>query len=103
MVVVFIIIFFIWERVVDFIKFYMSLGISIMIKKLVNEGVYIFFFMDLLFFEIWMCILFVYVGVSVVLFLVSRFSFLEWKVDEKIISNDFIIFNSLWYLLGVFM
>lgn len=103
MVVVFIIIFFIWERVVDFIKFYMSLGISIMIKKLVNEGVYIFFFMDLLFFEIWMCILFVYVGVSVVLFLVSRFSLLEWKVDEKIISNDFIIFNSLWYLLGVFM
>ncbi|XP_078322835.1 glutamate receptor-like [Crassostrea virginica] len=91
------------ERVVDFTKPYMSLGISIMIKKPANEGAHIFSFMDPLSSEIWMCILFAYVGVSVVLFLVSRFSPSEWKVDEKNISNDFTISNSLWYSLGAFM
>lgn len=91
------------ERVVDFTKPYMSLGISIMIKKPANEGAHIFSFMDPLSSEIWMCILFAYVGVSVVLFLVSRFSPSEWKVDEKTISNDFTISNSLWYSLGAFM
>lgn len=91
------------EKVVDFIKLFLNLGISIIIKKFVDKGVYIFLFMEFLFFEIWMCILFVYVGVSVVLFFVSRFSFVEWKVDNINIINDFIIFNSFWYVLGVFM
>ncbi|XP_062608230.1 glutamate receptor-like [Saccostrea cucullata] len=91
------------ERVVDFTKPYMSLGISIMIKKPADEGAHIFSFMDPLSSEIWMCILFAYVGVSVVLFLVSRFSPSEWHVDDKNITNDFTISNSLWYSLGAFM
>ncbi|XP_052791388.1 glutamate receptor-like isoform X2 [Mya arenaria] len=92
------------ERVVDFTKPFMSLGISIMIKKTAVKKASVFSFMDPLSYEIWMCILFAYIGVSVVLFLVSRFSPTEWHVEEgTIISNDFTISNSLWYSLGAFM
>ncbi|XP_014668419.1 PREDICTED: glutamate receptor 4-like [Priapulus caudatus] len=46
-------------------------------------------------------------GVSVVLFLVSRFSPYEWRVEQcggdAEIVNDFTIFNSLWFSLGAFM
>ncbi|XP_060554333.1 glutamate receptor-like isoform X2 [Ruditapes philippinarum] len=92
------------ERVVDFTKPYMSLGISIMIKKTAVKKASVFSFMDPLSYEIWMCILFAYIGVSVVLFLVSRFSPTEWHVDDGAsISNDFTISNSLWYSLGAFM
>ncbi|KAF3838154.1 hypothetical protein F7725_009922 [Dissostichus mawsoni] len=64
-------------------------------------------------YEIWMCIVFAYIGVSVVLFLVSRFSPYEWNLDEQDETkdpqtppdppNDFGIFNSLWFSLGAFM
>ncbi|KAK3594265.1 hypothetical protein CHS0354_023655 [Potamilus streckersoni] len=92
------------ERVVDFTKPYMSLGISIMIKKTAVKETSVFSFMDPLSYEIWMCILFAYIGVSVVLFLVSRFSPTEWHVEDGAsITNDFTIANSLWYSLGAFM
>lgn len=92
------------ERFIDFTKPYMSLGISIMIKKPSDQVAHVFSFMDPLSYEIWMCILFAYVGVSVVLFLVSRFSPTEWHVqDDSNIANDFTISNSLWYSLGAFM
>ena len=89
---------------VDFTKPYMSLGISIMIMKTPLKTASVWSFMDPLSYEIWMCILFAYIGVSVVLFLVSRFSPSEWHVDEgATITNDFTISNSLWYSLGAFM
>lgn len=91
------------EKVVDFTKPFLNLGISIIIKKPVDKGAHIFSFMEPLSSEIWMCILFAYVGVSVVLFLVSRFSPAEWKVNNTNITNDFTISNSLWYALGAFM
>ncbi|GIY38295.1 glutamate receptor 4 [Caerostris extrusa] len=57
--------------------------------------------------EIWMCIIFAYVGVSVVLFLVSRFSPHEWRYEDNFMgpsaSNDFSLHNSLWFSLGAFM
>uniref|UniRef100_A0A3Q4MW40 Glutamate receptor, ionotropic, AMPA 1b n=1 Tax=Neolamprologus brichardi TaxID=32507 RepID=A0A3Q4MW40_NEOBR len=83
--------------------------------------------------SIWMCIVFAYIGVSVVLFLVSRFSPYEWNGEESDdedetapsssrraqasssaqgqqkeketpeYTNDFGIFNSLWFSLGAFM
>ncbi|XP_076446346.1 glutamate receptor-like [Babylonia areolata] len=93
------------ERVVDFTKPFMSLGISIMIKKPLNHKAHVFSFMDPLSYEIWMCIVFAYIGVSVVLFLVSRFSPNEWHltVGEHQVTNDFSISNSLWFSLGAFM
>ncbi|TNM84470.1 glutamate receptor 1-like isoform X1 [Takifugu flavidus] len=132
------------EQVIDFTKPFMSLGISIMIKKPTKSKPGVFSFLDPLAYEIWMCIVFAYIGVSVVLFLVSRFSPYEWKAedsdeDETLPSstsqrafpsselphsagfsqgqnhnqqkekdspehtNDFGIFNSLWFSLGAFM
>ncbi|XP_076056317.1 glutamate receptor 1-like [Oratosquilla oratoria] len=95
------------ERVIDFTKPFMTLGISIMIKKPVRQKPGVFSFMSPLSEEIWMCVVFAYVGVSIVLFLVSRFSPYEWKVVEtynkSTVTNDFTIFNSLWFTLGAFM
>ncbi|XP_010780458.1 glutamate receptor 2-like, partial [Notothenia coriiceps] len=58
------------EEVIDFSKPFMSLGISIMIKKPQKSKPGVFSFLDPLAYEIWMCIVFAYIGVSVVLFLV---------------------------------
>lgn len=101
------------EEVIDFSKPFMSLGISIMIKKPQKSKPGVFSFLDPLAYEIWMCIVFAYIGVSVVLFLVSRFSPYEWHLDENEEvkdpqtppdpPNDFGIFNSLWFSLGAFM
>lgn len=55
---------------IDFTKPFMSLGISIMIKKPTKSKPGVFSFLDPLAYEIWMCIVFAYIGVSVVLFLV---------------------------------
>ncbi|XP_051533007.1 glutamate receptor 1-like isoform X1 [Myxocyprinus asiaticus] len=131
------------EEVIDFSKPFMSLGISIMIKKPTKSKPGVFSFLDPLAYEIWMCIVFAYIGVSVVLFLVSRFSPYEWHTDDEEEgeqqsqnqnqspspepnqspnqhgqnqnqreekqekqpehSNEFGIFNSLWFSLGAFM
>ncbi|XP_040296151.1 glutamate receptor 1 isoform X3 [Bufo bufo] len=100
------------EEVIDFSKPFMSLGISIMIKKPQKSKPGVFSFLDPLAYEIWMCIVFAYIGVSVVLFLVSRFSPYEWHNEEfeegrdqpsTDHSNEFGIFNSLWFSLGAFM
>ncbi|KAF7707265.1 glutamate receptor 1a [Silurus meridionalis] len=118
------------EEVIDFSKPFMSLGISIMIKKPTKSKPGVFSFLDPLAYEIWMCIVFAYIGVSVVLFLVSRFSPYEWHAEDceegveantnqagslscqnvqnqaqqsQEQSNEFGIFNSLWFSLGAFM
>uniref|UniRef100_A0A672SS51 Glutamate receptor 1-like n=1 Tax=Sinocyclocheilus grahami TaxID=75366 RepID=A0A672SS51_SINGR len=129
------------EEVIDFSKPFMSLGISIMIKKPTKSKPGVFSFLDPLAYEIWMCIVFAYIGVSVVLFLVSRFSPYEWHADDEEDgmeqqtqdqnqppspepnqspnqhgqsqnqreekqpehTNEFGIFNSLWFSLGAFM
>ena len=127
---------------IDGTKPFMSLGISIMIKKPTKSKPGVFSFLDPLAYEIWMCIVFAYIGVSVVLFLVSRFSPYEWQGEESDDegegpeqlphprrgqlsssepgsgqsqqnqtqqgatpehTNEFGIFNSLWFSLGAFM
>ncbi|XP_060746945.1 glutamate receptor 1b isoform X2 [Tachysurus vachellii] len=76
------------EEVIDFSKPFMSLGISIMIKKPTKSKPGVFSFLDPLAYEIWMCIVFAYIGVSVVLFLVSRFSPYEYHGDESEESGE---------------
>ncbi|XP_066994946.2 glutamate receptor 1-like [Anabrus simplex] len=106
------------ERVIDFSKPFMSLGISIMIKKPVKQKPGVFSFLNPLSKEIWVCVIFSYVGVSIVLFIVSRFSPYEWRLlhcgedsghhhqqggGASTVANDFSILNSLWFALGAFM
>lgn len=55
-----------------------------------------------------MCIILSFVGVSVVLFLVSRFSPTECRLEETAqgratVLNDFSLYNSLWFSLGAIM
>lgn len=68
------------ERVIDFSKPFMQLGISIMIQKPVRQNPGIFSFLNPLSKEIWVCVIFSYIGVSIVLFIVSRFSPCEWRL-----------------------
>jgi glutamate receptor, ionotropic, invertebrate len=68
------------ERVIDFSKPFMSLGISIMIKKPIKQNPGVFSFLNPLSREIWVCVIFSYVGVSIVLYIVSRFSPFEWRL-----------------------
>ncbi|XP_064543138.1 glutamate receptor 1 isoform X1 [Drosophila montana] len=71
------------ERVIDFSKPFMSLGISIMIKKPVKQTPGVFSFMNPLSQEIWVSVIFSYIGVSIVLFFVSRFSPHEWRLLQQ--------------------
>ncbi|XP_074101156.1 glutamate receptor IB isoform X2 [Cotesia typhae] len=121
------------ERVIDFSKPFMSLGISIMIKKPIKQKPGVFSFLNPLSKEIWVCVIFSYIGVSIVLFIVSRFSPYEWRLIQlssggdpslgrgdpslqhphqnqtslhspnPCMANDFSILNSMWFSLGAFM
>ena len=95
------------ERVIDFSKPYMSLGISIMIKKPDKQKPGIFSFMKPLAFDIWMYIILAYIGVSIGLFFVSRFSPYEWQIEDSVngpsFANDFTMLNSFWFALSAIM
>ncbi|XP_055686324.1 glutamate receptor 1-like isoform X1 [Lutzomyia longipalpis] len=109
------------ERVIDFSKPFMTLGISIMIKKPMKQKPGVFSFLDPLSKEIWVCVLLSYFGVSIVLFIVSRFSPYEWRLfsstgeeshhleqisggqTSHTVVNEFSILNSFWFALGAFM
>lgn len=95
------------ERAVEFSMPFMNLGISIMVYKPKEEKPKVFSFMAPLSKEIWMCVVLAYIGISVILFLVSRFSPYEWQLEqvmgEQVLHNDFTIFNTLWFCLAAFM
>lgn len=95
------------ERVVDFSKPFMSLGISIMIKKPEKQKPGVFSFMEPLSLWMWLCIIFAYISVSLMLVCLSRFSIYEWQVDERearvTYTNDFTITNSLWFAFAALM
>ncbi|KAM3185924.1 hypothetical protein ACTXT7_005398 [Hymenolepis weldensis] len=114
------------ERVVDFTTPFMEFGLSVMYQKIDGPLPNPLSFMEPLSNEIWMCISFAYLGVSVVLFLVSRLSPAEWgaplnkvktisdpnsesaevdQVDGKSSHYDsiFSIFNSFWFALSTFV
>ncbi|ESO90626.1 hypothetical protein LOTGIDRAFT_163822 [Lottia gigantea] len=94
------------ERNVDFSKPFMNIGISIMIRQPDKQKPGVFSFMEPLSFQIWMCIIVAYVGVSVGLFLVSRFSPVEWKKTENGLEsfrNEFSLMNSFWFSMGALM
>jgi len=93
------------ERVIDFSKPFMNLGISLMIQKPEKQKPGIFSFLDPLSYLIWICIVLAYLIVSFVLFLVNRFSPTGWQIDEsdREYTNDFTLVNSLWFALGALL
>jgi ionotropic glutamate receptor len=98
--------------VIDFTKPFLSLGISIMIKKPAKKNPDIFSFMNPLSREIWFCIIVAYATVAVIMFLVSRISPTECRIEQQHtlsgqsvtrIVNEFTFYNSLWFTLAAFM
>ena len=97
------------ERVIDFSKPFMNLGISIMIHKPEKQKPGVFSFMDPLHYQIWVCVLLSYLAVSLILFLVNRFSPYGWRVEEgdarwgPSFVNDFSLLNSMWFSLSALL
>ncbi|KAH8364845.1 hypothetical protein KR084_012569, partial [Drosophila pseudotakahashii] len=117
------------ERVIDFSKPFMTLGISIMIKKPVKQTPGVFSFLNPLSQEIWISVILSYVGVSFVLYFVTRFPPYEWRIVRRpqadsnaqqppgiiggatlsdphqpaVPPNEFTMLNSFWYSLAAFM
>ncbi|XP_070196715.1 glutamate receptor 2-like [Littorina saxatilis] len=111
------------ERVVDFSKPYLDTGTSIMIKKPDKQQGGVFSFKSPLSDVVWISIAFGFLAVSIVLFLVGRFSPYEWTPESRgevpqgeevyvtaegmIVdpgaSNPFTLDNTLWFALGALM
>ncbi|XP_061726425.1 glutamate receptor 1 isoform X2 [Cydia pomonella] len=106
------------EMVVDFSEAFLSIDYPINHAKTPKQLADTFSFLRPLSKEIWLCVLFSFFAVSIVLFLVSRFSPHEWRsvsitdthldhpissANEIILHNEFSIWNSFWFSLGSFM
>lgn len=104
------------ERVIDFTKPFMKTGISIMIKEPVKQKAGVFSFMNPLSKRVWACIILGYFGVSLILYVVGRFSPYEWheangnadsgETVDKVpaeLTNEFTFQNTLWFSLGALM
>jgi len=89
------------ERVIDFTKPYLNLGISIMIYKPKKANSGVFGFMSPLSLHTWYCVILAYLGVSVVLYFVTRFNETEWVPDRPGTSvHQFSVPNALWFSLA---
>ncbi|XP_021379137.1 glutamate receptor 2-like isoform X2 [Mizuhopecten yessoensis] len=95
------------ERVVDFTKPFMKLGISIMIKKPDKQKPGVFSFMSPLSNLVWICVMIAFLAVSLVLFFVGRWSPYEWQEEtsskDHTTTNAFTFSNTLWFSLGALM
>ncbi|XP_021197940.3 glutamate receptor 1 isoform X1 [Helicoverpa armigera] len=105
------------ESVIDFSKPFLSFNLKPNVAS--NSTGAIFSFLQPLSMEIWLSIVCSLFAVSVVLFIVSRFSPYEWRVvsftDSHItehsdlattkttVVNEFSFWNSMWFSLGSFM
>lgn len=86
------------ERVVDFTKPFISLGISIMIYKPKKHTHGVFGFMSPLSNDTWSCVLLAYIGVSLILYIVTRFNAAEWILETRgRLTTQFSIPNALWF------
>ncbi|XP_037082452.1 glutamate receptor ionotropic, kainate 2-like, partial [Pollicipes pollicipes] len=97
------------EQVLDFTMPWMNLGISILYKKPTNEPPPLFSFLAPLSLEVWLYMATAYLGVSVLLFILARFSPYEWdnphpcREDPDVLENQFSLLNSLWFTIGSLM
>lgn len=97
------------ESVVDFTMPFMSLGIGILVKKPTKASPKLFEFMLPLAPEVWIYLITAFVGVTLFLFMVARFSPYEWQnphpceQDAEELSNDFTMKNTLWFTIGCLM
>ena len=71
------------ERVIDFSKPFMTLGISVMIRKPEKQKPGVLSFTDPLHYLIWLCVVLAYIGVSLVLFVVNSFDPYSLHTEDR--------------------
>lgn len=97
------------EAAVDFSMPFMNLGIGILFRKPKKEPPKLFSFMSPLAIEVWIYLLTAFLGVTLFLFVVARFSPYEWVNphpcvrDPDELENNFTMKNTLWFTIGCLM
>jgi len=97
------------EEVVDFTKPFMNLGISILFKRPRRESPGLFSFLNPLAIEIWVYVIAAYLVVSLMMYVLARFSPYEWynphpwNPDNTVLENIFTLSNSFWFAVGTLM
>lgn len=97
------------EKVIDFTKPFLNLGISILFKVPKREKPGLFSFLNPLAIEIWLYIIAAYLVVSFTIFIMARFSPYEWynphpcNPDNDTVENSFTLSNSFWFTVGTLM
>ncbi|TSX58281.1 Glutamate receptor ionotropic, kainate 1 [Bagarius yarrelli] len=97
------------EKVIDFSKPFMTLGISILYRKPNGTNPGVFSFLNPLTPDIWMYVLMACLGVSCVLFIIARLTPYEWynphpcNPTSEVMENNFTLLNSLWFAVAALM
>ncbi len=97
------------SEVIDFTVPFMHLGISILFKRPFEEDPGLFTFLRPLSLDVWIYMLAAYVGVSLMLWILARFSPYEWynphpcDEDADVVENQFSMLNSYWFTVGSLM
>jgi len=97
------------EDAVDFTLPFMSTGISILFKRPTTKELELFSFLSPFENHVWFYVCGSYIGVSMLLFFVGRFSPYEWadphpcRQEDKILRNQFSVSNSFWFTIAALM
>ncbi|KAK8388628.1 hypothetical protein O3P69_020541 [Scylla paramamosain] len=97
------------EQEVDFTMPWMNLGITILYRKPTKKPPNLFSFLSPVSLDVWLYMATAYLGVSLLLFVLARFSPYEWSnphpcdtTPEKL-DNGFSLLNCLWFCIGSLM
>ncbi|XP_060574773.1 glutamate receptor ionotropic, kainate 2-like isoform X2 [Ruditapes philippinarum] len=97
------------EKILDFTKPFLNLGITVVYKKPTKAPPELFSFSSPLSIDVWIYMVAAYLCVSFMLFVIARFSPYEWtnphpcNEDSDLVENQFTICNSLWFTIGSLM
>lgn len=95
------------EQVVDFTMPFMNLGISVLYRKPIKQPPNLFSFLSPLSLDVWIYMATAYLGVSVLLFILARFTPYEWhqthSPEGDKMENIFSLANCLWFAIGSLM
>lgn len=94
------------EQAVDFTMPFMNLGVSVLYRKPVKQPPNLFSFLSPLSLDVWIYMATAYLGVSVLLFILARFTPYEWPAyngaSEKP-ETQFTLLNCMWFAIGSLM